>query len=697
MANVTPENTFNFNKQDYEFKVRIYNGVHDVILNAAAWEDLYIEEDIFDWNMKGSIIIKTDYESFERASDEAETLTNTIKSNLVYKFRNDCRDTLFLTIKPINSSIVQNLQNRGNYEFSDKIWRIELEAVIYDVEELENDGVNIKRKKLYFWDKTYQMMLEKDSEYSTANSGSNANQRSTQTGNTERSLTSVESLGALLTSDEDFNVHAKLVNTSEWEVGDDRTKIFFSSPVGSKFIDNLNYLYNYTVSSSTDNYQPCILKLERADQTLAPKQFSLKSIKKYFQKAGNTINTPGEYQNEHFFIYNSSNDKKPINIRKSPLDTTNIDVNKEMKRDNANTIRGYKLVDLSGIDYAMHLANYKVVSYNSTTGQYNEEGSVHKAEEYKKFFLESIKPNVVTRNSSDRLILTPFIKEGKNTKTIFSLLEDEVSRLADGRNRLLKYYLFSNLAITFDIEGSSNRQPGRFFAVSKQSENAEEFDHKLEGQYFLTNVVHHFRNSTNSYMNRIIGVKTHTYEENTLFGSGNASIINPELAKESAEPSNEQTETTDNQPSEETGEAEKVDRSYTNTDSTGNPTKSTTNPNPTNKNTRKSWKPSDDVYNALPTDDPEGDISSDLFPIDGSGRETNTNDLLPPSNNEEIGRIYGGESPAQNREYLPMPSGPAGYDSSLLDIMQNPPPSSNELPPPSNSENAEPIFTQPLT
>ena len=184
-----------------------------------------------------------------------------------------------------------------------------------------------------------------------------------------------------------------------------------------------------------------------------------------------------------------------------------------------------------------------------------------------------------------------------------------------------------------------------------------------------------------------------------MFGSGNASIINPELAKESAEPSNEQTETTDNQPSEETGEAEKVDRSYTNTDSSGNPTKSTTNtnPNPTNKNTRKSWKPSDDVYNALPTDDPEGDISSDLFPIDGSGRETNVNDLLPPSNNEEIERIYGGESPAQNREYLPMPSGPAGYDSSLLDIMQNPPPSSNELPPPSNSESAEPIFTQPLT
>jgi len=189
---------------------------------------------------------------------------------------------------------------------------------------------------------------------------------------------------------------------------------------------------------------------------------------------------------------------------------------------------------LSGLDYSTNLANYKVVSYNSTSGQFNEEGNKHKAEEYKKFFDSTIRPNVLTNNLSDRLVLTPFIKNGKNTKTVISLRNDELTRLADGRNRLLKYYLFANLAITFDIKGSTHRQTGRFFGVSKQSANNEEFDHKLEGQYFLTNIVHHFSNSSNAYNSRIIGVKTHTYEEKISFISSDVSIINP--VKENTEP-----------------------------------------------------------------------------------------------------------------------------------------------------------------
>lgn len=541
MTEVTLNKSYNFNNQDYEFVVRIYNGVNDVYLNSVAWEDLFLEEDIFDWKIKGSIVVNSDYETFERASDIAALATNTEKSNLVYKFRNDCRDTIFITIKPISPPPLKGLENIST-DFKEKIWRIELEAVIYDVEELPNDALDHKRKKLYFWDKTYQLMLEKDSEFSTANSGSNTGKNLSQSDNSERSLPSVESLGALLKSDEDFKVHSKLVGTSEWETGDSSTKIFFSSPVGAKFIDNLNYLLNYTVSSANDDYQPCILKLERAEKTLLPKQFSLKSIKKYFQKAGNTIDTPGEYQNEHYFIYSSSDDENKFFIQKSPLDKKGVNLNGEIKGDNTHTIRGYRLVDLSGLDYSMNLANYKVVSYNSTNGQFNEEGNKHKAEEYKKFFDSTIRPNVLTNNITDRLVLTPFIKEGKNTKTVLSLRNDELSRLADGRNRLLKYYLFSNLAITFDIQGSTHRQTGRFFGVSKQSANMEEFDHKLEGQYFLTNIVHHFSNSSNSYMSRIVGVKTHTYEEKISFISSDVSIINP--IKETTSSSSDSSTTT---------------------------------------------------------------------------------------------------------------------------------------------------------
>jgi hypothetical protein len=112
-----------------------------------------------------------------------------------------------------------------------------------------------------------------------------------------------------------------------------------------------------------------------------------------------------------------------------------------------------------------------------------------------------------------------------NTKTVYSLRSDELGRLADGKNRLLKHYLFSNMAITFTILGMTLRQPGRFFGLSKMGGNNKEYDSKIEGQYFVTNVVHHFNNAQKTYNTQVIGVKTHTYKEETKFEPDDVIII----------------------------------------------------------------------------------------------------------------------------------------------------------------------------
>ena len=122
-------------------------------------------------------------------------------------------------------------------------------------------------------------------------------------------------------------------------------------------------------------------------------------------------------------------------------------------------------------------------------------------------------------------MFTPFIKDNINTKTIVSVAKEEVTRLAEGRNKLLRYYLFSNLAINFSTRGLTIRQTGRFFGLSKQNLNDKEYDHKIEGQYFVTNVIHFFDNKSRSYTTDLIGVKTHTYEEITKFQSDDVLII----------------------------------------------------------------------------------------------------------------------------------------------------------------------------
>lgn len=507
---------YSFNGEDYEFVVRLFNGIHDVYLNNTIWDDLILEEDIFNWAMKGSITIKSPFETLERASQEALDVTKKKPEELIYKFRNDGRDTIFITAKPKFDTA------KGPVDRPDKEWRLEIEAVIFEVEDLPNPSSITKNKKLYFWDKTFQMMTEKDSAFSTSNTGPNRGKPNiSQASNSDRSLAVGTTVAALLQEDFDFGKHSKLTEDPEhWDHGGEDTKLFYSSPVGAKFIDDLSYLMQYTLSSDTTHNQPCILKLERAEKTKTPKQFSLKSIQKYFENAGKDITAPKPYQIDHFFIMEHSADEGiTVPLQKAPLDPRPSDDPgvTEFKADEYSNIRGYQLVDISGKDYSRNFTNYRVTCFNSTAGQFGEEAAFHGAEEYKKFFDTSIMPNIVTQNKTDRLVFTPFIKDKLNTRTIYSLRNDEVSRLADGRNRLLKYYLFANLAISFSVQGSTHRQTGRFFGLSKRTNNHEEHDHKLEGQYFVTSIIHHFSNANRDYTNHMVGVKTHTYEEKTEF------------------------------------------------------------------------------------------------------------------------------------------------------------------------------------
>lgn len=510
---------YNFNGQDYECVVRLYNGTNDVYLNNVSWDSLILEEDIFDWKIQGSIVINTPYESLEKESAETTVAVKQDKKNIVYKFRNDGRDTLYIYIKPSDLPV----KGLPMMVLEDQKWLIEIEAVIYDVQDLPSNNITNKKKKLFFWEKAYQMMIEKDSDFSTSTAGDNKNKTNiSQLDNSERSLVASTALAELLRNDPDFKKYSLLTNNKdEWDSGSEKNKINYTSPVNAKFIDNLNYILNFTTSSDVNRNDPCILKFERASKRMTPKQFSLKSITKYFEKAGSEYNKPKDYQIEHFFLKENSDIEKTPPLLKAPLSNTQS----EIKADEYNVIYNYKLSDLSGLDYSKNLTNYRVVSYNSTCGQFCEESKNHNAQQYKDYFKKSIRNNVLTKESDDRLVFTPFIKNLQNTKTVFSITKDAVTRLSEGRNKLLNYYLFSNLAISFEVRGLTIRQTGRFFGLSKQNLNDKEYDHKIEGQYFVTNVVHVFDNRNRNYSTQIVGVKTHTYQELTRFDSSDVQII----------------------------------------------------------------------------------------------------------------------------------------------------------------------------
>jgi len=517
MANTDP-NVYSFNNQDYEFIIRLWNGINDVYLTNTAWDDLVLEDNLFDIFFRGNITINSPYDIFERSTTEAnDNIDKNIK--LEYKFRNDGRDTLYISIKPKSENI---LESQGVI-LEDSRWLIELETVIYDIQDLPNEDSSQKKKKLFFWEKTYQMMKEKDSEFSTATTGPNANkQGQDQANDIDRSLLTGDALIALFNNDPLFSQYVANIDTTNWNKGDANNLLFYTSPIGSKFIDDLNYIYNYHTASSAEGYQPCILKLERAQAKGQVKQFSLKTIEQYFKNAGKSI--PGKYQYEHFFIREATEQSKVPIIKKVPLAN---DQNIEIKADEFNIIRGYSLADLSGKDYSRNLTNRRVVSYNSSDGQWNIEAKNHTVKEINTFFNERIRPNVMVASSisKDRLPITPYIDEGLNSITEFSISFTDAGRYAIGRNKMLKHYLFSNLCIAFTTRGLTHRQPGRFFGLSKQTLNDKEYDHKLEGQYFITSIKHHFSNTERGYYTEILGVKPQVYREDTPLPKGDVILI----------------------------------------------------------------------------------------------------------------------------------------------------------------------------
>lgn len=515
---------YSFNSQDYEVTIRLYNGINDVYLTNTAWDDLFLEDDIFNIFFRGSIIINTPYDSLERNPTEADIMTNASKENLVYKFRNDGRDTLYISIKPKNTELA--ILGGESIDLSDKRWLLELETVIYDVKDMMHGNPTNKRKQLFFWEKTFQMMIERDSEFSTANTGEHIGKpNQDQVSDTDRSQPTGNALASLLLLYPEFAKHAELVtDPEEWDTGSSEALIYHTSPINAKFYDDLTYLYNVHVSTDAYNNQPCILKLERSENKSLPKQFSLKPIQKYMEKAGKAPTSPGEYQNEHYFIQENSysNENKIPSIVKAPLEKGVIN---EFKADEFSIIKQYQLVDLVGGDYYKNLCNRRLASFNASNGQFNIDSVEHKAEKWKDFYKDSISPFILTRDTKDRLPLTPYIESGFNTTVEATILPTGIGRRSIGINKLIKYYLFSNLAISFATKGLTFRQPGRFFGLSKQTFNDKEFDHKLEGQYFVTQVIHHFSNTNRSYFTQMIGVKTHVFQSDTTFNSDDLILI----------------------------------------------------------------------------------------------------------------------------------------------------------------------------
>ena len=280
-----------YRKTVYDYRVYMMNpeGNTFIFRNSGIME-LQINDNIDNYYQDGYMVVTNDFDLLERPSPitgspgVADSLNTSAKN---YVFRGDSRDSLKILITPrINTT--NNLQMPEQLK---EAFSLEYDFIIYNVEEITTDQPSVKYKKLYFWDTYHQILSEKNISFSTAKLPKKAFRNFSGVGEVSTGAAIQELIKAVFPTSDGFNLRF-----GEFDAGG--TDIFFSSPANFKADDCLQYLLSKHVSTAANNYDKCILSIDRY-----PKQWTLTSLKASFDAAyDETRNVGGSLFLERYLL-----------------------------------------------------------------------------------------------------------------------------------------------------------------------------------------------------------------------------------------------------------------------------------------------------------------------------------------------------------------------------------------------------------
>ena len=544
-----PNNAYNhrINNNDYIFKVTLISvaGTQSQAqdIKPSAIKSIFISDTLNNFYQQGYIVIDNSHDIIERDTPETNPHTNpgyynnignttnnsnagkggdtTSDINAGFVFRGEARDILRIEIMPQLDGTMTN--NMGSEE-GQKYFRMLYDFAIYNSEEVTGDSPDQKYKKLYFWDLYYQLLAEKNVNFSTARIGSlsalknNADNkdRAVPTGIAIR-----EFLKAAFPDDEGYPISFAVTipgieNTSslpqeeidqkniDWDIGG--TNIFFSSPANYKGLDSLNYLLSRHVSNKTSNFDQCFLQLERY-----PREFTLKSLKQFFDRAYiPETDSGGSIYLETLKVGGfTDQDGKGLTERYfTPTDAPYFQ--------RIGTIKGFTFDNMAGVISQQRLVSNLVHSYDYENKQFNIDAYRNSIEQVMKVYQQNY---VDKMNSSSQEPAFPNFAPGqlrylnKNINNVFSVTEQDADqRLSTGRNEFLYASIFTNNLISFRLPGSTHRQAGCFIGIDRDgSIPASKFDNKLLGIYLIVESKHLF--SGNEYVNDLHCIKTYNFKQ----------------------------------------------------------------------------------------------------------------------------------------------------------------------------------------
>jgi hypothetical protein len=505
-----------FNNHLHEIEIYILNESGTYGISPTSILSLNLENSLSNWVVNGDLTVLYSNELGEYLNGN-------------FAFRNDGNDLLRLRIIPKN----QKLPGQYNsLNLDKKVWELNYIFSIYNVEDTtpqtggnSTSQVLKKYRKFYFWDVRYQKMITKSIEYSTATSDRNPYSKSASTTSDEtRSLDTDLAMHDIINKALGYDPLLSKTGLEQdpknsWEKG--ATKLFYTSPAACNSFEDLMYIYGrHTSSSSPDDFS--ILDIERGNGDLG--YFSLRSLSKYFEKAGSSSTAPGEYQLEHFYLQSNTKKKTGIGTYRAPR--SNAIANRDLTFRDYSYIIKYEFVDISPIVHSKAFVTTPVYSFDFAQRQYNVEfknNSVSRAEDFfNQHYINYLFKRGNTSGNNFLLKTDDLDKQNNyNINPVYSLYgssADVQSRNPDGLHNLLRTGLFQNTCISFTVPGLTMREPGKFIAIDRPEGSMDgSFDDKLCGQWFVINVIHTFSNG--AYYNNITAIKIHRFQGISYFNN----------------------------------------------------------------------------------------------------------------------------------------------------------------------------------
>jgi len=512
----------------YYYNIVLFNPDGDVVrIKQSAIKALVLEDTISNFYHEGYLIYENRFDVLESinaianpGSDKNEYFAQNKNDSFVgYRFRGDCRDFLYIDIMPDVKGKGTSVQ-QGNFDEQDKrTFNLKFAFSIYNTEDVLGDSPELKYKKLYFHDTSYQIMNEKQVYFSTSDLIKNDqiillnNQdRGAQTG-----IAIKELLKKTFTPDENYNIKFSDI----WDEGG--SSLFYSSPAQSKAIDDLQYLLDYHVSTVESNYDNCFLRIERYTD-----EWSLISYSDLFKRAYQSSSflqnegitgLGGPDMIETFYLAFPSDNSSPKDVEtRIPEFQNNL-----VTFNNSSILDQYEFTTMSGMDSQNDIVSHLVHSHNFATHTFRIDFTNNNIEKAQEIYYQNYVQNMKGQNGkspASNLTLNKYREQQKNIKNIFSVSsESQNQRFSFGRNQILKSSLFLNNCIKFKTKGNTIRQAGKFINIQRNNQVPNNpFDDKYLGIYLIVKCNHLFTDTT--YNTEILAIKTYNFNDLKLTKEG---------------------------------------------------------------------------------------------------------------------------------------------------------------------------------